>query len=139
MACQVRFEPSARVLDFEANTSTLLELTKAAGLPIASACGESGTCARCGLEILQGRDAIDPETEHLIRSAMDSAMHGRTTFIVAHRLSTLKRADRVIVLEAGRITEIGTHDELMQTSEHYRSAAEVQLADDDSKRLLGIG
>ena len=83
--------------------------------------------------------AIDPETEHLIMSAMDSAMTGRTTFIVAHRLSTLKRADRVIVLENGRITEIGTHDELMQTSNHYRSAAEIQLADADSKRLLGIG
>ena len=83
--------------------------------------------------------AIDPETEHLIMSAMESAMTGRTTFIVAHRLSTLKRADRVIVLEHGRITEIGTHDELMQTSEHYRNAAEIQLADEDSKRLLGIG
>ena len=83
--------------------------------------------------------AIDPETEHLIMSAMDNAMQGRTTFIVAHRLSTLKRADRVIVLEKGVITDIGTHDELMQTSEHYRNAAEIQLADDDSKRLLGIG
>ncbi len=83
--------------------------------------------------------AIDPETEHLIMSAMESAMQGRTTFIVAHRLSTLKRADRVIVLEHGRITEVGTHDELMQTSKHYRNAAEIQLADEDSKRLLGIG
>lgn len=82
--------------------------------------------------------AIDPETEHLIMSAMDNAMHGRTTFIVAHRLSTLKRADRVIVLEKGRITDIGTHDELMQSSEHYRNAAEIQLADDKSKELLGI-
>ncbi len=83
--------------------------------------------------------AIDPETEHLIMSAMESAMAGRTTFIVAHRLSTLKRADRVIVLEKGRVTEIGTHDELMETSGHYRSAAEIQLADSESKRLLGIG
>ena len=82
--------------------------------------------------------AIDPETEQQIMSAMDSAMAGRTTFIVAHRLSTLKRADRVIVLEGGKITEIGTHDELMQTSEHYQQAAEVQLADSESKRLLGI-
>ena len=72
-------------------------------------------------------------------SAMGRAMDGRTTFIVAHRLSTLKRADRVIVLEQGRITEIGTHDELMETSEHYRNAAEIQLADEDSKRLLRIG
>jgi ATP-binding cassette subfamily B protein len=83
--------------------------------------------------------AIDPETEHLIMSAMENAMTGRTTFIVAHRLSTLKRADRVIVLEKGRITDIGTHDELMQSSEHYRNAAEIQLADEKSKELLGIG
>jgi len=83
--------------------------------------------------------AIDPETEHLIMSAMESAMTGRTTFIVAHRLSTLKRADRVIVIENGRITEVGTHDQLMETSDHYRSAAEIQLADYESKRLLGIG
>jgi len=83
--------------------------------------------------------AIDPETEHLIMSAMERAMTGRTTFIVAHRLSTLKRADRVIVLEKGRITDIGTHDQLMQTSDHYREAAELQLADSESKRLLGIG
>lgn len=83
--------------------------------------------------------AIDPETEHLIMSAMDSAMAGRTTFIVAHRLSTLKRADRVIVLEKGQITDIGTHDELMESSTHYRNAAEIQLADSESKRLLGIG
>lgn len=83
--------------------------------------------------------AIDPETEHLIMSAMEQAMRGRTTFIVAHRLSTLKRADRVIVMENGVITDIGTHEQLMQTSEHYRRAAEIQLADDKSKQLLGIG
>lgn len=82
--------------------------------------------------------AIDPETEHQIMQAMNQAMQDRTTFIVAHRLSTLKRADRVIVMEHGQVTEIGTHDELMQTSNHYRMAAEVQLADDESKRLLGI-
>lgn len=83
--------------------------------------------------------AIDPETEHLIMQAMDQAMRNRTTFIVAHRFSTLKRADVVMVMEDGRVTEVGTHDELMQTSAHYRKAAEVQMADEESRRLLGIG
>ena len=57
--------------------------------------------------------AIDPGTEHEILAAMETAMRGRTTFVVAHRLSTLRRADLVIVLEAGRIVESGTHEQLL--------------------------
>ncbi|MFP4223841.1 MAG: ABC transporter ATP-binding protein [Phycisphaeraceae bacterium] len=83
--------------------------------------------------------AIDPETEHEILEAMNNAMEGRTTFVVAHRLSTLRRADLVVVLEKGRIVETGTHEELMSTGGHYRHAADLQIADDESKRLLGMG
>ena len=72
--------------------------------------------------------AIDPHTEHEIMDAMHKAMHGRTTFIVAHRMSALRQADLVIVLEKGRIVEIGTHAELMAGSGHYRLAADVQNA-----------
>jgi ATP-binding cassette subfamily B protein len=80
--------------------------------------------------------AIDPETEDLIRRGMRFVMGGRTTFIIAHRISTVKRADLVIVLEQGRITQMGTHDELMNEDGHYREIAEVQLyADDDERRL----
>jgi len=82
--------------------------------------------------------AIDPQTEHEILEAMNSAMRGRTTFVVAHRLSTLRRADKVIVLEHGRIVQTGTHSELMDTKGHYRHAAALQIADRESKRLLGI-
>ena len=82
--------------------------------------------------------AIDPETEHEILEAMARAMAGRTTFIVAHRLSTLRRADLVIVLERGRVVQMGTHAELMNTDGHYQNAAQLQIADDESKRLLGM-
>jgi len=72
--------------------------------------------------------AVDPETEHLISRALEHMMIHRTVFIIAHRLSTVKAADLVIVLEDGRITQAGTHKELMAQTGHYRQIAEVQLA-----------
>lgn len=70
--------------------------------------------------------AIDPETEQEILAAMDRAMEGRTTFVVAHRLSTLRRADLVLVLDKGRLVQAGTHEELLEVPGHYRAAAELQ-------------
>lgn len=80
--------------------------------------------------------AIDPETEHEILGAIEQAIAGRTTFIVAHRLSTLRRADRILVLERGRIVQSGTHAELVRVSGTYRRAALHQMIDDESRRLL---
>jgi ATP-binding cassette, subfamily B, bacterial len=73
--------------------------------------------------------AIDSETEHEIFEALDRAIAGRTTFIVAHRLSTLRRADFIIVLEAGRIVQRGTHEELMRQAGPYQHVANLQLVD----------
>jgi ATP-binding cassette subfamily B protein len=82
--------------------------------------------------------AIDPETEHEIMAAMENAMRGRTTFVVAHRLSTLRRADLVIVLDKGRIVQVGRHEDLMEKTGAYRAAANLQVADSESRRLLGV-
>jgi ATP-binding cassette subfamily B protein len=71
--------------------------------------------------------AIDPHTEHEILTAMQQAMRGRTTLVIAHRLSTLRQCDRVIVLEQGRVVQRGTHAELLQAEGHYRHAATSQL------------
>jgi ATP-binding cassette subfamily B protein len=73
--------------------------------------------------------AIDSETEHEIFEALDRAIAGRTTFIVAHRLSTLRRADCIIVLEDGRIVQRGTHEELMKVPGPYLRVANLQLVD----------
>lgn len=80
--------------------------------------------------------AIDPETEQEIMDAMNNAMTGRTTFVVAHRLSTLRRADRILVLERGRVVQMGTHEELMSVPGPYRGVALLQVVDDESLRLL---
>jgi ATP-binding cassette subfamily B protein len=71
--------------------------------------------------------AIDPHTEQEILDAMRQAMQGRTTFVIAHRLSTLRNAGIVMVVDQGKILQIGTHSDLIDTPGHYRQAAEVQL------------
>ena len=73
--------------------------------------------------------AIDSETEHEIFEALDRAIAGRTTFIVAHRLSTLRRADVIIVLENGRIVQKGSHAELIRVPGPYLHVANLQLVD----------
>ena len=73
--------------------------------------------------------AIDSETERDIFDALDRAIEGRTTFIVAHRLSTLRRADFILVMENGRIVQRGKHEQLMRESGPYLRVASLQLVD----------
>ena len=67
------------------------------------------------------------ETEHLIQLALEQVMQNRTTFVIAHRLSTVQRADLILVLDHGRIVARGKHDELLKSSPLYRSIYEQQL------------
>jgi ATP-binding cassette subfamily B protein len=70
--------------------------------------------------------AVDPLTEHEILEAMDTAMRGRTTIVVAHRPSVLSRMDLVVVLDKGRIVAAGTHGELLARAAGYRRLVELQ-------------
>ena len=71
--------------------------------------------------------SVDATTEAAIKSALRELMQGRTTFIIGHRLSTIALADEIVVLEQGRVTARGTHDELIEQSDLYREIAEGGL------------
>ena len=71
--------------------------------------------------------SVDAQTESQIRMAMESVMEGRTTFVIAHRLSTVHRADKIVVMKDGQIAEQGTHEELVEYNGLYREIYDLQL------------
>ncbi len=75
----------------------------------------------------EATSSVDNQTDYLIRQALDTLMEGRTTIVIAHRLSTVQRAHQIAVMEAGRITARGTHSELLRSSPLYAHLADIQF------------
>jgi subfamily B ATP-binding cassette protein MsbA len=79
----------------------------------------------------EATSALDSESELMVQEALDRLMHGRTSFIIAHRLSTVHRCDRIFVLDRGAIVERGTHEELLRNdSGLYKRLYSLQFVDD---------
>jgi subfamily B ATP-binding cassette protein MsbA len=76
----------------------------------------------------EATSSLDAESESLVQPALGNLMEGRTVVVIAHRLSTVRRATRIAVMEHGRITAIGTHEALMTTSPIYRRLHDLQFA-----------
>lgn len=75
----------------------------------------------------EATSALDSESERLVQEALNELMRGRTSLIIAHRLGTVKSADKILVLKDGKFVEDGSHSELMEKDGTYRLLAETQL------------
>ncbi len=84
----------------------------------------------------EATSALDSESESLVQAALQNLMSGRTVFVIAHRLSTVRRADRIVVLDNGTISDIGAHEELMQKVGTYRRLYELQFAEADTPKAV---
>jgi ATP-binding cassette subfamily B protein len=87
----------------------------------------------------EATSSIDTETEQLIQAGLETIFRGRTSFVVAHRLSTIRRADRILVINQGKIEESGTHHELLKRRGHYFELYTSQFRQELTAATLGVG
>jgi subfamily B ATP-binding cassette protein MsbA len=84
----------------------------------------------------EATSALDAESESLVQAALANLMQGRTVLVIAHRLSTIRRANRIAVLEDGRITAVGSHEELLVSSPTYQRLYHLQFRDMPEAQVL---
>ncbi|HEY8049500.1 MAG TPA: ATP-binding cassette domain-containing protein, partial [Ramlibacter sp.] len=77
----------------------------------------------------EATSALDAESERMVQAALESAMRNRTTLVIAHRLATVQKADRIVVLDLGHLVEEGTHESLLAAGGTYARLAALQFLD----------
>ncbi|MCK5740534.1 ATP-binding cassette domain-containing protein, partial [bacterium] len=85
----------------------------------------------------EATSSVDTETEKIIQNAIQKVSHGRTSFIIAHRLSTIRSADRILVIQNGKMTEEGSHSELLKLEGYYYRLYTNQFLEEHEAEILG--
>jgi subfamily B ATP-binding cassette protein MsbA len=86
----------------------------------------------------EATSALDTQSERLVQRALANLMRGRTTIVIAHRLTTVHRADKIVVLDRGRVVDIGNHSALMTRGGIYRDLYELQFSDETSDQWSAV-